>query len=532
MKYVFFFILLVCFSCAQFVPPTGGKRDTTPPKTISTFPLNKSKNVSTQKLELTFDELIDVSSLKQDLLIIPQPKGLYTVKEKGKTIVLNFDEPFEKNTTYTFNFRNGIKDLNEKNPASNLKLVFSTGAILDSLSISGLVRDIQTKTPVLNSTVALYKLDTTPIIKRKPDYFIKTDSAGKFNIENVKPNTYALQTYTDLNNNLRYDQKTEKFAYVDTLINLQQNLTLPALEIYQANYTPNKIKKTIPRDKEFIIQLDKPAKSVTILQDSLDYFLRDKLNFVVFKTDKIKVDTSKITFVTTDSLNVKDTLKQKVYFSNPPKNYKISTLSINSNIKNNSYQTADLNYLITFDFPIKKIDINKIIFKTDTLLKEKPSITWPNKNTINLLVKTKALTQTELIFLPKAFTNIKGDTSAYFNIKNNILQAEELGSIAGFYKSAENKIVQLLDAETLSLIKEQTNVIKTVAFENIMPGTYLIKTIYDLNKNNIWDAGNQNKNTQPETINIFKETIKLKSNFEIKNLNLDLTVDKPVEQPK
>ncbi|WP_394996296.1 Ig-like domain-containing protein, partial [Emticicia sp.] len=118
-------------SCAQFVPPTGGKKDEVAPKLIKSNPPNEQKNYKGKEFELIFDELIDATSLRQELLIVPEPEGTYDIKQKSNSVILKFDKPFKDSTTYTFNFRKGINDLNERNEARNLKIVFSTGNNID-----------------------------------------------------------------------------------------------------------------------------------------------------------------------------------------------------------------------------------------------------------------------------------------------------------------------------------------------------------------------------------------------------------------
>jgi Bacterial Ig-like domain len=514
-----FLLFFICASCAQFVPPTGGKKDIIPPKVLNTIPAHKTRNFLSKTISLTFDEYIDIASIKQDLLIIPDPKSTYIVKQKGKNILLVFDKPFEKNTTYTFNFRTGIKDLNERNPASNLKLVFSTGPILDSLSIKGNVRDIQTKLPVLESTVALYKADTTPMFKRKPDYFIKTDSAGNYSLENLKANKYAVISFTDINNNLRYDQKTEQVGFHPDSVALDSNYAIPTIEIYRSNQTPNKIKKGISREKEYLIQLDKPVREVKLF-DSLDYHLPDRSTLSIYKTDKILKDTLQLKFLSIDSLLHVDTLKQKVFFTKPLKSQKKSTLAIKSDIKSGQFLTNNILYNITFDLPVSTFKEDKLIFKTDTLAQEKPTLKWLSKNHLTISIKTKAKLKTDLLFLPNAFVNIKGDTSAIFGLSNTILQEKDLGTLSGSLKGTTAKIVQLIDTEN-SQISKEIMATKTFSFKDIIPSTYILKVIYDDNKNGIWDPGNLTTKTMPEKISLSKEPIKIKANFEIKNINVE-----------
>jgi hypothetical protein len=54
-----------------------------------------------------------------------------------------------------------------------LKLAFSTGTYLDSLSIEGTAYDLLKNVDSKEATVALYQLDTFDIFKHKPIYVTK-----------------------------------------------------------------------------------------------------------------------------------------------------------------------------------------------------------------------------------------------------------------------------------------------------------------------------------------------------------------------
>lgn len=520
MKYIYLLALSICLiSCAQFVPPTGGKKDIIPPKLLSSSPINKTLNFKEKTISLTFDEFTDVSSLKQDLLIIPQPKGNYFIKQKDKTIKLIFDDNFDPNTTYTFNFRNAIKDLSERNPAKNLKLVFATGPIIDSLSITGNVKDINTKYPVLDATFALYKIDTGVMLKRKPNYFIKTDSSGNYSLENLKSGTYKGIVFTDKNSNLLYDQKTEFIGINRDTIILSKNISLEPIEVFKANYTKNKVKKGISREYEYIMQLDKPTLKYSILnsKDSINSLLRDPQSLVIFKPKTTNNDTLKYQIMLTDSIGNNDTVNQKIYYTKPLKASKKATLTINSNIKSNEYLTKKINYIFTFDYPIIESKINKIQFKTDTLLLEEPIIKWESSTMLSLSINSVARKQIEIIIPPATFTNIKGDTSTFTYFKNQILQANDLGSLSGYTKERfGTKIAQLINEQDSKIYKEQFFTDK-FNFKEVIPGNYFIKIIHDNNNNKYWDPGNILINKMPENISISKQAIKIKANFEIKD---------------
>ena len=123
--------------------PPGGKKDTLAPVVTTSIPLNKSKNFKGKKIELNFNEYITVKSLNQELLITPSIGNYETrIRPTGLTLVL--DSALKDNTTYTFNFRNAVEDVAERNKGKNIKLVFSTSNRIDSLKIQGSVKHLLT----------------------------------------------------------------------------------------------------------------------------------------------------------------------------------------------------------------------------------------------------------------------------------------------------------------------------------------------------------------------------------------------------
>ena len=127
---------IVLWSCATQSQPTGGPKDKTPPKIVSTIPENQSLNYKGNFIELEFDELIVVANIKNELIITPRIDSEYDFKLRKGRLILEFEEDFKDSTTYTFNFRESIKDLTEGNSANAL-LSFSTGPFLDTGSIKG-----------------------------------------------------------------------------------------------------------------------------------------------------------------------------------------------------------------------------------------------------------------------------------------------------------------------------------------------------------------------------------------------------------
>ena len=174
--------------CANIMPPQGGYKDTIPPLLLKATPGDSSKNFSANHITLTFDEFINLDNPHENLLISPVPKTEPVVEAKLRTVVVRLKDTLEPNTTYTLNFGNAIKDVNEGNPARNFTYIFSTGDTFDSLTLSGKV--ILAETGRADSTLAviLHKNgDDSAIVNEKPRYATHLDSSGTIQHESELP---------------------------------------------------------------------------------------------------------------------------------------------------------------------------------------------------------------------------------------------------------------------------------------------------------------------------------------------------------
>jgi hypothetical protein len=329
--------------------------------------------------------------------------------------------------------------------------------------------------------------------------------------------------FTDKNLNLIYDQKNENIGFIKDTITLNQNKIIDTLEIYPANYTKNKIKKNISRETEFVIQLDKPIKEAKInLNDRNLVYSFDKLNINIFKLSPTKTDTTIAQIILTDSINISDTISQKIYFSTPSKTKrKIQSFGLNTTIKNGQELIKNIKYNFTFQYPITRFDSSKVIFKTDTVQSEKPLLKWISQNNLEVSLTTKAKKQIEIIFPSNIFQNFRGDTNTIFALKNPILAANDLGSMEGnTVTNKGTKIAQLINEES-GLITDTQTFTNKFTFKNIIPGSYNVKVIFDENNNGIWDPGNIKTLTPPEKVLITKESIRVRANFELKDQKIE-----------
>lgn len=202
--------------CANIVPPSGGPRDSLPPQIVEVNPPNETTNFNSRRINITFDEYVELDDPFKNLLISPLPKVFPVVNRKLKTISITLKDTLEENTTYVFNFQNAIKDITEGNKAKDLLYIFSTGNYFDTLQLSGNVKIARTAKPDSTLIVMLHNnLEDSAVAKERPRYVARVDSAGTFLFRYLKPGTYRLYALKDEGGAYLYTSPTQIFAFAD-----------------------------------------------------------------------------------------------------------------------------------------------------------------------------------------------------------------------------------------------------------------------------------------------------------------------------
>lgn len=528
-----FVILLVLTSCAQFVPPTGGKKDEEPPILQQSLPLNGTKNFNGKEILLEFNELIDATALRQELTITPQPKGTYTLKTKANSVLLKFTESFADSTTYTFNFLNGIKDLSERNPASNLKLVFSTGNTIDSLKIEGKIKDLWTGQLAEKFTVGLYNinsLDTLPLLLRKPNYFYKTDTSGTYTFENIKANDYLILAFQDINNNLLFDQEKENFGFLRDTIHLYQNVSNKDIYTYPQNRSDIRLRKTLAREQTYTLEFNKNLFSaqVQFQSDSDSLVYQTRLNELVFFKHPTYKDTLLTKIIVFDSLGKTLQLdSQKVFFQEftQRSNKKLEPFSLKClNVENQNILKNPISYLFQSPDPILSLDTSKFILFADSATLLPFNFMWKDSahTTFELRSNSPETNNLTLQLPSSSITTYKSDTNRTYTLINKVYPQNKLGSISGKIEEKNSQfIVQLVRANDIKVVEYQI-VTSSFNFQNIPPENYYIRVIEDINRNNFWDTSDYLNQQEAERIFIYPKLLQLKANFEISDIQIDI----------
>lgn len=577
-SFLFIFIAMIIAqgfytSCANQGMPTGGPKDSIPPFLIESTPAMQGLNFTGNEVRLTFNEFIIADAVTEELVVSPPLQKRPSVRTRSKSLIVAFNEELKPDVTYSLDFKNAVVDNNERNPYKNLRMTFSTGQLIDTLRVAGVVKNSFTLEPADKIVVMLHSdPHDTAVVKTIPDYIARTDPKGLFFFDNIKAGSYRLYALNDANSNLMYDPGAEEIAFADsiivpsavfqaepdTLVSGADSMLIAGntlfypqpqyLRVFTEKFFDQYIIRS-GRDNRHKMQiifsepvsdtlglklLDRSDTGWYILEhnqkmDSLVLWIADTL---VANMDTLRIE---LAYTQLDSLKqnyiARDTLSL-VYSDKPRQESRrrgrdeeekpeIVQFTLFDNIKPNGF---DLNIpiWITVPEPVKSFDVSAMRLieaedLTDTPLSAKISADSTKWRTWRIDYPWEPNTAYILEIDSAAVENIYGITSLKFKKQFTTQKDDFYGSIILNLTSVECPlIIQLLDnskeEKIFRTLYAQDN--GTVTFNYLAPAKYKIKVIYDENNNGKWDTGSFQQGVQPERIAYLPEIVKVRSNWD------------------
>ena len=300
------FFLGLVFSCAEPRAPGGGPQDKQPPRIHSkkySTP-NPSINFKDNRIILTFDEWIKLQAAYSQVVISPPLEKRPEIKIRNKSVVVEWKEALKDSTTYIINFGDAVRDITEGNIAPKLKMVFSTGPYLDSLSCSGQIVDAETRAPKEEVWVMLYQnlADSMPK-KQKPFYFTKTDKQGNFKLEYLRKGRYRIFALEDKNRDYKYNQNNESIAFLDSSFQINDTIQpVFRLRMFQEREATKVLNSKLERYGALKITLNNKVQSPNDIQlldapDDFKTWIEQGEDTVRLYFDGTLSDTGKWSFV-------------------------------------------------------------------------------------------------------------------------------------------------------------------------------------------------------------------------------------------
>ncbi|MDE6248637.1 MAG: Ig-like domain-containing protein [Paramuribaculum sp.] len=209
---------LLLVACANMGRPEGGPRDETPPVFLRSNPGQGALNVTSPRVNLYFDENIALDDAMSKVVVSPAQITPPSVSANGHRITVELRDSLKPNTTYTIDFSDAIKDLNEGNVLDGFATDFSTGDYIDTLQISGMVFQAENLEPAQGMLVGVYSnLSDTALTTLSMERITKTNQLGQFTLRNLKEGTYRIFAINDVNRDYKWD-RSENVAFYDLTV--------------------------------------------------------------------------------------------------------------------------------------------------------------------------------------------------------------------------------------------------------------------------------------------------------------------------
>jgi hypothetical protein len=520
---IFISIILTFLGCASIQQPSGGPKDTQPPKVLKSTPKNLTTRFTAKSIEIQFDEFVKLSNEFTEISISPAVDKMPTFKARKQLLTVKFEEPLDSNTTYTINFGKAIADVNESNVIKNYSYVFSTGNVIDSLSISGTVRSSLTKDSLKDATVFILPVKQDSLFgKKRANIFTSTDSAGNFTIKNLRENDYLLYALKEESPDRIYNSPTEDIGFLTDTIHLSKNVTGINVSLFKQQPDVFTVKESkIENNGRVVLSFNKPLANA-----SLQILAPPDLINVKKTVEMTSGRDSALLWLPTLTF---DSLRVSVLSDRKP----VDTIQINRS-KRDTYNRAVVvsdnlgsgklkpgtNPILTFSSPVGNYDITKFSILQDSvainglqLLKDslslrKYQVRIPWKSGKNYIIKSAE----------GAITDIFGNKSKPYTKAITLDTEENYGSIAlevTVPDTAKSYIVEWLNEENAVLRTDILTRNKTLNYVRYPTAKYKVRVIYDENKNGIWDTGNVKQRRQPELIWTFDRELTLRPNWDL-----------------
>jgi len=539
-RYISFLLVFLMLSCAKRGSITGGLKDTLAPVLKYSSPKNMSTNFEGDEIILGFDEYVKLKNLNKQLIISPPMKHepLILPTTASKVITIKIKDTLQPNTTYSFNFGQSIADNNEGNAINQFKYIFSTGSYIDSLSISGQIKDAYEKNVDNFVSVMLYEVNDTfkdsVIYKQSPRYITNTlDSLRTFKLENLKAGKYLLVALKDKGGNNRYNPKDDKIGFLkhyitvpnDTVFELElfkEVLPLKTFKPIQASgnrlYLPYEGKQNFKESKPKIVLKHNNEVLETIVtafpkKDSLQVWYKP------LKADSLSMEVSRDTYNKRFSFKVKDLKKD--------------TLNITA-VQNGVINFRD-RFTLESATPLVKFDKSKMtLVNKDSVAVDFTTEYDEFEQKLYVDFKKEPVDKYNMTFFPGALTDFYEKTNDTLAFKLTTKEHADYG----------NLVLNLRNVKRFPIIVEITNkkgdvVLASaysegstkITFDLLQPESFTLRITYDDNKNKRYDAGSFLNKTYAEEVFYYQKEVDVRTNWDVdETIDLSIPYNPEVEK--
>ena len=353
------------------------------------------------------------------------------------------------------------------------------------------------------------------VYNRKPDYVTSTLDSSNYEFSNLRKGDYLLVALNDARSDYIFNPKTDEIGFFKDTISLPRDSIIKTeLSIFKEKLPyifrrgkeirkgqlifgyqgkPSNLKvetlSAVPDNFQTIIFPEKDKDTLNlwhspIEKDSLIFKISNNniIDTITVALRKKQLDSLTVTKITGGVLNIKDTL----FFSTNNPIIKIDTSKIN-------FVHTDSIYITYKAFISKKESSVGFLFekkfKTSYKLNLYPDALVDIFETSNDTVTSQFRTRS---------------IEDYGEISLSIQNPEMVPVI-----------IQLTDINDATVAQETSSENKIISFKYLIPKKYKIRIIYDTNNNGKWDTGNYLQKKQAEPVEYFPDIQEVRPNWEL-----------------
>ena len=568
-------------ACANMGRPEGGPRDETPPVFVRSDPAPGAVNVSATRLHAYFDENIQLEDAFDKVVVSPAMKTPPQVTANGRHLTVEFRDTLRDSTTYTVDFADAIKDLNEGNILDGFALDFSTGPVIDTLRIS----NQYVQFTIRNLPPGEYRVFAINDVNR--DYHWDRSEDVAFLPGTVSPSTEAI-VVTDT---LFAADRSDSLVMRQGIRYLPNDLFLSWFnEGYKASYLqdykrPERRRITIdfaaPQDSATEIRIVDGAPGAGRLadewalariserRDSIELWLADT---TVLAADSLrlsvrylKTDTTDQLVWTTDTLRFffKDRVdkeKEKQEKQRQKQLDKLRELAAEGDsVAADSLARLESVVVVPEFLAIRSLnsgrqDLNKPMYLESTVpwtgldsagvhMEVLQDTLWMPVPGVRLVPDSANLLMRRRIDLPwihgakyrltidsLAATSLYGTWNRPLKEEFTVTEPEDYANLTFTIPGTDSLqlVVELLNASDEPVVRAVKPVgTDRLVFRYLPPASYYARLIVDRNANGRWDTGSIADSIQPEDVYYFSRKLNLRKNWDVEQTWLidELPVD-------
>jgi hypothetical protein len=560
------------YACASMGRPGGGEIDITPPVFVGSEPAPNTIRFDKKKITLVFDEYIVLEKPSETVIITPPQKKMPDIRATGKKITVELKDSLLPDITYTFDFTNGVADNNEKNVLEGFNFAFSTGDVIDSLVISGILLNAENLEPMPNTMVGIHSnLSDTAFMYLPFLRTSQTNERGRFFIRNVAAGTYRLFALGDINRSFKFDLPDKAIAFYDSLIVpsfepavrtdtlWRDSLTVDTIrDVHYTRFTPDDVLMRLFQEKvpqqylsgteridstRITLTFNDPVQELPTLErlgeaeDNTDWYLleqspdRRTMSYWLTDSTLYRKDTLRIAahYLAHDTLNTltsfTDTLrliKKRVDAPKEDKKNPKKERPDRLDVKISAAGTIDVFDTVKITFPELPAPFRReqirISQKVDTLWEARdfPLVADSLNPRVYYFDYPWPYEQEYQICIDSAaLISRYGKTNDSIQVSFKTRAEKDYGiliiSLSGNEYAGFGQLLDTGDKPVKTTPLEDGELV----FFDLKPGKYFLRYIDDENGNGIWDTGFYAEHMQPERVYYYPEHFEVKAWLDI-----------------